>query len=109
MDGNPLHHEPGHEKDKSLTNTYYNQIIEYESIQTLLIQNILDIPQGYEIFYNDMRNEIIKNKDNIDRRIKQLLEKNPKPFKLNVPIYRINKVIDYSSINYQFDELMNKI
>ena len=109
LDGNPLHHEPGHEKDKSLTNTYYNQIIEYESIQTLLIQNILDIPQGYEIFYNDMRNEIIKNKDNIDRRIKQLLEKNPKPFKLNVPIYRINKVIDYSSINYQFDELMNKI
>lgn len=109
LDGNPLHHEPGHEKDQSQTNSFYNQIIQHESIKTLLIKNMIDIPPGYEIFHNDMKNEIIKNKDDISKRIERLMKENPTPCKLSVPIYRINQTINYELINHNFGELINKI
>ena len=97
------------EKDQSQTNSFYNQIIQHESIKTLLIKNMIDIPPGYEMFYNDMKNEIIKNKDDISKRIERLMKENPTPCKLSVPIYRINQTINYELINHNFGKLINKI
>ena len=42
LDNNPLHHEPGQEKNIGHTNILYNEIIKYESLNTLLLKNYFD-------------------------------------------------------------------
>ena len=55
LDNNPLHHEPGQETNETEMNKLYNEVIKYESIQTLTIQNLIDPPEGFYIFLNDMK------------------------------------------------------
>ena len=43
----------------------YNEVIQYDSINTLLIKNFTNTPYGFDIFTEDMKNNMIKNKDNI--------------------------------------------
>ena len=38
----------------------YNEVIEYESINTLLLKNFLDIPNGFECFVEDDKNKLFK-------------------------------------------------
>ena len=64
LDNNPLHHEPGQENNKTMMNNLYNEVIKYESIQTLTIKNLVDTPEGFNIFLDDMKEELTKyNKD----------------------------------------------
>ena len=58
LDNNPLHHEPGQENNKTMMNTLYNEVIKYESIQTLTIKNLVDTPEGFNIFLDDMKKEL---------------------------------------------------
>uniref|UniRef100_A0A6C0KZX0 Ubiquitin-conjugating enzyme E2 Z n=1 Tax=viral metagenome TaxID=1070528 RepID=A0A6C0KZX0_9ZZZZ len=106
LDKNPLHHEPGHEKNNTPTNTYYNQVIQYESLNTLFIKNFTDIPQGYTLFYNDMRFEIQKNKDSTLLLLEQLSKQ--KPCRVEVPLYRISHYIDYEQLSINIKDLFQR-
>ena len=50
-------------------NQLYNEVIEYDTMNTLIIKNITDIPKGFEIFLDDMKNEFKTNYDNIQKKL----------------------------------------
>ena len=107
LDNNPLHHEPGQEKNVSYVNDFYNELIRYESINTLLLQNYFDPPNGFDIFYNDMNNEIKKmNKEKMKNEINNRMLKNPNDHKIIIPLYHINKVINYSNLLTKYTALI---
>lgn len=110
LDENPLHHEPGQEKENGSINNYYNEVIRYETLNTLLIRNFIDPPFGFEIFHEDMVKEISKiNKDKITEEINYLIEKsgNNEKIIISVPIYRINSSINYKKLLLNYETLIN--
>ena len=88
------------------TNTYYNQVIQYESLNTLFIKNFTDIPPGYTLFYNDMRTEIKKNKDSTLKVIEELAKK--KPCKIEIPLYRISHHVNYIQLKNNIRDLLER-
>jgi len=104
LDNNPLHHEPGQEKNISKTNDLYNKVIEYESLNTLLLKNYLTIPENYQCFRENMKYEINKNKDNIITKIERL--KNEKNKNVEIGFYRISAKLDYSQLVENIQNLL---
>ena len=106
LDNNPLHHEPGQENNKTMMNTLYNEVIKYESIQTLTIKNLVDTPEGFNIFLDDMKKELTKyNKD-----IQNFLDskKCVKNREITVSFYRIQTILDYQSLITQYALLLKQ-
>lgn len=97
LDGNPLHNEPGQEKNKGPMNDNYNEIVQYESMNTLLLKNLLDPPESYEIFMNEMIKEFTKNKGRLDTKI-ELWKQCKKNCSIDVPIYRIKGQLNYDRL-----------
>lgn len=109
LDQNPLHHEPGQEKENGSVNGYYNEVIRYESLYTLLIRNFIDTPPGFEIFHENMVREISKmDKEKTVQEIKELIEKSNgiEKITISVPIYRINSTINYKKLLLNFENLI---
>jgi ubiquitin-protein ligase len=103
LDNNPLHHEPGQEKNVSATNDLYNKAIEYESISSLLFKNVLDVPHGYECFQPIMKETFIMNQKKIEDKLKKHITM--KPHKLLVPFYRVDTQVDYPKLYEIFIKL----
>jgi len=106
LDNNPLHHEPGQEKNQTNQNDLYNQVIKYETINTLLIRNYIDIPEGFEIFYNDMKNIVDKNKESMFEKVCALEKECKTPIIINIPIYRIHLKINYKELKEKYRSLI---
>ena len=110
LDQNPLHHEPGQEKENGSINNYYNEVIRYETLNTLLIRNFIDTPPGFEIFHEDMVQEISKmDKPKTIQEINSLIEKSNgiEKITISVPIYRINLAINYKKLLLNYETLIN--
>lgn len=107
LDNNPLHHEPGQENNYSKTNEIYNQVIEYESFNTLLLKNYLDIPNNFECFIDNMNIELIKNKDNIITKINRLKQEKCK--NVEIGFYRISAKLNYKLLNENINNLISKL
>lgn len=107
LDSNPFHHEPGQEKNNSQQVLLYNEVIQYDSINTLLIKNFTNTPYGFDIFHEDMKNNMIKNKDNILKKLTELKEKNNQRREAVVSFYRIKTIIDYERLFIKYNELFN--
>ena len=100
LDNNPLHHEPGQENNKSQQNELYNQIIKYESINTLHLKNLNNPPYGFEIFKQNMLEEKEKYNESI---IEYLKENKDRPrINIQVGFYRINVTADYENLYKQY-------
>ena len=93
LDNNPLHHEPGQEKNESEMNTLYNEVIKYDSINTLIIKNMVDPPERFYIFIDNMKEEFDKYKQNIQDFL--LKKKGVERRKITVSFYRIQTILDY--------------
>lgn len=105
LDDNPLHHEPGQEKNISYTNTLYNEIIKYESLNTLLLKNYFDTPLQFDNFKEEMKKEINKvGIDNIISKTQELCNSNVDST-TSVPIYRINTRLNYSQLIKNIERL----
>ena len=50
LTNDPITKEPGYTNSTGELNDRYNTCVEYETLRTLLLKNILDIPQGLEEF-----------------------------------------------------------
>jgi ubiquitin-protein ligase len=105
LDSNPLHHEPGQERNVSKTNDLYNEAIEHESISTLLFKNLLDTPSGYDCFQPMMKEKFIENHKEIHEKIKKKITQ--KPHRLFVPFYRVDINVDYNELSKIFNLLSN--
>jgi ubiquitin-protein ligase len=108
LDENPLHHEPGQEKNVGNTNILYNEIIKYESLNTLLLKNYFDTHDLFIDFKDEMKREIEKvGVENIINHVKGLCKKNKDSMAM-VPIYRINTHLTYSQLSKNIDRLNNE-
>lgn len=107
LDNNPFYHEPGQENNKSPQVLLYNDVIQYDSINTLLIKNFIDTPFGFNIFHEDMKYILNKNKTNLLNKIKELKKKNITKKEINISFYRIKTIIDYEDLLYKYKELFN--
>lgn len=108
LDNNPLHHEPGQEKENGYVNNHYNEVIRYETLNTLLIRNYIEPPAGFEIFNENMKNEISKiNKESIIEELNKKIDYyngyNSENITICIPIYRIKTNLNYKKLllNYQ--------
>ena len=100
LDKNPLHHEPGQENNNTKQNDLYNEVIKYESINTLFLKNIIDPPIGFEVFQEDIFNEKNKHKEIIKEYIEN--NSNNKPKHVVIGFYRIDLIIDYQQLKKNF-------
>ena len=103
LDGNPLHHEPGQEKASGNVNDHYNEIIQYETISSLIIKNINIIPTGFEIFHPYMIQELNKRHPDLLRKIEDW--KHKEDCQISVPFYRISKELHYKKTYQLFSQL----
>ena len=106
LDNNPLHHEPGQENNKTMMNNLYNEVIKYESIQTLTIKNLVDTPEGFNIFLDDMKEELTKYNKDIQKFLNS--KKCIKKREITVSFYRIQIILDYQSLITQYALLLKQ-
>ena len=104
LDNNPLHHEPGQENNKTKQNELYNEVIKYESINTLLIKNITEPMEPFHIFHEQMIKEFNIYHESISR----FLESNKVKEKRNIQVgfYRINITLDYQRLHNVYHHLL---
>ena len=104
LDNNPLHHEPGQEGNMSEVNNLYNQVIKYESINTLLLKNMFDIPQDFLYFIDEMKKEHEKNNQNIREFLDKM--KSNKNIIINIPFYRIHLNVNYLELFMKYNHFI---
>ena len=104
LDNNPLQHEPGLKKNET-TYTLYNEIIKYESLNTLLLKNYSDPGDLFVSFKEYMQIEINKfGRDKLIDYVKDFCSNN-KDCNVVVPIYRINAKLSYSILSKNIERL----
>ena len=110
LDNNPLHNEPGFENELGLRNKKYNEIVEYDTIDHLIINNCFKIPENYKIFNDIIKDNINNNRDEIIRKISKLKENNNDKEKIiNLDIYNLRLKLDYNILFKKFDYYLNNI
>ena len=106
LDDNPLRNEPGFENVNDNRNKYYNQIIQYDTFNHLILNNCFKIHPKFEIFSDIIQEHILQNKDSIFQKILCLKEKYPNKRKITANVYRLNSIlIDYSEL---YQRIKNK-
>ena len=95
---NPLHNEPGFENEKGKRNDTYNQMVEYDTFNHLILNNGFKIHPLFESFSDVISEHLKKEKETILSKINDLCEKNPKPIKASINIYNLMMIIDYNSL-----------
>ena len=92
---NPLHNEPGFEKEVGKRNDLYNMIVKYDTYNHLILKNGFDIHPMFESFKPIINDHLLKNKDIILTKMSELVKKYPKHIKVSLNIYNILMNIDY--------------
>lgn len=92
---NPLHNEPGFEKEVGKRNDLYNMIVKYDTYNHLILKNGFEIHPMFESFKPIINDHLLKNKDIILTKIGELVKKHPKSSKISLNIYNILMIIDY--------------
>ena len=104
LDTNPLRHEPGYENNISKLNTIYNQMITYNTVESLIYKNIKEIPQGFEEFQKPMIDYFQSHKEPLMDRIKEW--EHIENIVCMVPFYKINHILFYQKIFQTVNELL---
>jgi len=101
---NPLHNEPGFEKEVGQRNDYYNLIVEYDTYNHLIRKNGFEIHPLFMSFEDIIEDHLKKEKDNILVKIDELCVKYPKPAKISLNIYNIVMPIHYHQLKKELIE-----
>tara|TARA_R110002074_G_scaffold402251_1_gene605729 strand:- start:2978 stop:3649 length:672 start_codon:yes stop_codon:yes gene_type:complete len=106
LDENPLRHEPGYDTIKGVLNETYNNIIDYNSIDSLIIDQYNNLPTDYLIFKDRLKEHIIENKNDIEKKIKNNIDINQK-YVSN--IYRIHLIANYNLLYDKYNKFISNI
>ena len=106
LDENPLRNEPGYENIKGVLNDTYNNIIDYNSINSLIIDQYNDLPTNYLIFKDKLKKHIIENKNDIEKKIKNKININKK---YTSNIYRISIIANYKLLYDKYNKFISNI
>ena len=104
LDTNPFYHEPDMKNSPSLVNNNYNELIQYETIATLILKNITDIPHGFDIFKPHMIHELHTNYESLLSIIHEWDTKQICIIK--IPFYRIIQKLEYQKIYKAFTDII---
>tara|TARA_B110000914_G_C15287978_1_gene365255 strand:- start:25 stop:714 length:690 start_codon:yes stop_codon:yes gene_type:complete len=106
---NPLHNEPGFEKETGERNDYYNVIVEYDTYNHLIRKNGFEIHPLFISFKDIIEEHLKKEKDNILEKIESLCVRHPKPTKISLNIYNIVMTIHCDQLKKEIIERFNKL
>jgi len=110
----PLLNEPGIHKDHSDLNKY-TKIIEYKNIDIAVLKMVDEndsyYPVNFRIFYPIVREQFLKNKDEMEKMINEkIVEQCNNVVVLNTRLYNMDRIsIDYINLKKQFLEVCEKI
>jgi len=104
---NPLHNEPGFENEIGQRNDYYNQIVEYDTYNHLILNNGFNIHPLYKSFTDIINDHLKSEKDNILKKINELCEKYPDPIKISLNIYGLTVPVNYKRIQNELSTRLN--
>ena len=100
----PLHNEPGFEKERGQRNDYYNMIVEYDTYNHLIRKNGFEIHPLFISFKDIIEGHLKKEKDTIMEKMDQLCTKYPKPTKITLNIYSLTMAINYNHLKKELGE-----
>lgn len=100
---NPLRNEPGYETIDGEINDNYNEIIKYNTIDSLILNTYTGLPPDFLFFKEKLKDYFIKNLDQIKNQINKNIETN---LLVNVNIYRIKKIINYKKLLEKFNQII---
>lgn len=109
----PLLNEPGIHKDHADLNKY-TRIIEYKNLDIAVLkmvdENISYYPSNFRQFYPIVREQFLKNKDEMEKMINEkIVEQGNNLVVLNTSLYNMQRVvIDYKNLQKQFLEVCEK-
>ena len=104
---NPIQNEPGWENENGIKSKNYNILLAYYNIKVAVIQMVNNIPEGFEIFSDLIKDYLKKNKEKYDKVIEDYYEYNGDEFSscfmLKMKNYNIK------DIHLQFNELIKNL
>ena len=104
---NPLHNEPGFEKENGVRNTNYNILLTYNNFKTAIYKMILEPPLLFFDFNSITIKHFVDNYDKILKNIKKNNKYDTKSFHLNV--YNMTEKLDYTLIQKSIEDLYENI
>lgn len=104
---NPLHNEPGFEKENGNRNENYNTLITYENFKTAIYKMIVTPPSSFDVFNSITIKSFIDNYDKIIEKINKELNKNEKF--INVSVYNMSDKLYYNNLKNDIISLRNDI
>ncbi len=112
LNENPLENEPGYEnlkgEDQKKYKTY-NEIIEYSNWKISIYEMLENSPKPFEIFKNDMIENLKKNYENIKKKIENKKnEYNSDQIIVSNSIYRMSCLINFDYLLKKLEELNQK-
>ena len=107
LDKNPLHNEPGFEKEKGKRNTIYNEIVQYDTFQQLILKNCFNIPSDFKDFETIIKEHLTKEKNNILEKINTIKGTKKGKEKLSINIYNLSMITDYHNLENRLIEILD--
>ena len=106
---NPLHNEPGFEKEVGQRNDLYNLVVEYENYNHLIKKNGFDIHPMFMPFNDIINDHLRKEKECILEKLNNLAKKHSKSAKISLNIYNIVMSINYPKLKAELSERFDKL
>jgi ubiquitin-conjugating enzyme E2 Z len=104
---NPLHNEPGFEKELGIKNKNYNELILYENFRTAIYGMLNNIPKTFEYFNSIIIKNFIDNYDKINKNLDNNLHKNENEIEFS--LYRMKEKLYYSDLKILINNLYENI
>ena len=106
---NPLHNEPGFEKEVGQRNDLYNLVVEYENYNHLIKKNGFDIHSMFMPFNDIINDHLRKEKKRILEKLNELAKIHSKSLKITLNIYNIVMLINYPKLKAELSERFDKL
>ena len=106
---NPLHNEPGFEKEVGEKNDLYNLVVEHDNYNHLIRKNGFEIHPMFMPFDEIIKKHLKGEKDRIIERLDDLVKKHPQPAKISLNIYNIMMPINYPQLRKELIERLNHL
>ena len=109
LDNNPLDNEPGFSGKVTKNHLLYKDCIIYEKYRTLINKNIFTIPDELSCFKEHIQGHYKTNRDDIMKELIKLSSSDKNRIAISLSIYRINIILNYSSLKQHLQDIEQSI
>ena len=96
LNNNPIVNEPGFEKENTVRNKNYNDLILFENFRTAIYKMILNTPISFDYFNSIMLKTFIENYNNIIKKIDQNINKNNRV--VTFDLFHMKEKLEYNVV-----------